>query len=144
MKCVSNKHLTSILSTSEAAPFLFCTNQPWHVLLHKDKLINGMRLLPVTGTRTPCTSDNILCMHYISPQVTLFLRQRHAWELWVAGDKDKDPDEEKLVSGIHAYFQRALILISVRASAFLYQKQKAKYQEPLNTTIWYIVFDTHS
>lgn len=78
MKCVSNRHLTSILTASEAAPFLFCTKQPWHVPLHGDKLINGVQLLPVTGTRTPRTSDNILRMHSISFQIMLFLQMRNA------------------------------------------------------------------
>lgn len=78
MKRLPNRHLTSILTASEAVPFLFCANQPWHVPLHRDKLINGVWLLPVTGTRTPCTSDNILNMHYISFQIVLFLQMRNA------------------------------------------------------------------
>lgn len=96
MKCVSIRHLTRILSASE--PFLSCTNQPWHAQPHWDKLINGVWLLP--ATRTPCASDNILCIHYTSFQITLFLQMRNAEacsELWRAGDEDKkyNPGEEK-------------------------------------------------
>lgn len=36
-----------------------------------------------------------------------------------------------IVCGVHSYFQRALMLTSVRMKAFLHQQQETKYQEPL-------------
>lgn len=127
MKCVSSRHLTSILPASEAAPFLSCANQPWHVPLHRDKLINGVQLLPVTGTRTPCTSDNILHTHYVSFQITLFLQMRNAdrgtlgnSEQQVMKTKSKAQRKKSclIVHGVHSYFQRASLLTSVRMKAF--------------------------
>lgn len=152
MKCVCNRHLTSILTASEAAPFLFCTNQPWRVLLQGDKLINGAQLLPVTGTRTPCTSDNILRMHYISFQITLFLQMRNA-DRGMLGNSEQRVMKTRsktrmkkswlIFHGVHSYFQRGLDAHLCQDEGILTLRMENKISGTPNTTIWYSVSDTH-